>query len=221
MKKQIIIILWALSTNSCGIIPFLVPFNDLPKPTGPFNVGTQIFEWEDKSREEWFTKKSDDFRRLMIQVWYPTMDEKKGDFSYLDFPEQRTLPLAQRMELPELFIRHIQDVKSNSILDAPIKQGRELYPLILFSHGLGGMRMQNTVQMEELASYGYVVLAMDHSYDANVTIFSDGSIAKFRSGLRDGVSEKEFWEVRLPQINTRAADLSFVIDQIVIYTKVF
>jgi len=57
-------------------------------------------------------------------------------------------------------------------------------------------------------------LAMDHPYDAYVTVFADGSIAEFRSGLRDGASDKEFWEVRLPQINTRAADLSFMLDKI-------
>ena len=74
--------------------------------------------------------------------------------------------------------------------------------------------MQNTVQMEELASRGYVVVAMDHPYDANITIYQDGTIAEFRSGLRDDVSEEEFWDVRLPQINTRANDLSFILNQI-------
>ena len=74
--------------------------------------------------------------------------------------------------------------------------------------------MQNTVQMEELASRGYIVAAMDHPYDANITIFEDGSTAEFRSGLRDGASEEEFWRVRLPQIRTRAADVSFVLDYI-------
>ena len=215
MKKMIIPILLALSINACGlIIPHIIPFRDLPRPTGPFNVGTQIFEWEDTSREEWFTEESDDFRRLVIQVWYPTLVEKKGDYSYLDYPGKRTGPLSKVIELPEFIIHHIKDVKANSILNAHIKVGQELYPLILFSHGLMGMRMQNTVQMEELASRGYVVLAMDHPYDAYVTVFADGSIAEFRSGLRDGASDKEFWEVRLPQINTRAADLSFMLDKI-------
>ena len=65
MNKLAIIILLVLSTNSCGLmIPLLIPFSDLPKPTGSYNVGTQIFEWEDTSREEWFTEESDDFRRL-------------------------------------------------------------------------------------------------------------------------------------------------------------
>ena len=84
---MIIPIVLALSINACGlIIPHIIPFRDLPQPTGPFNVGTQIFEWEDTSREEWFTEESDDFRRLVIQVWYPTLVEKKGDYSYLDYP---------------------------------------------------------------------------------------------------------------------------------------
>ena len=195
-------------------MPHLVPFDDLPEPTGPFNVGTQVFEWTDVLREEWFTKDSNDYRKLVVQAWYPTMEESDEGISYLDFPEKRIVPLSLRIELPQYLIRHIQNVKTNSILNASVRKSNDLYPLILFSHGLGGMRMQNTVQMEELASRGYVVLAMDHTYDANVTVFSDGSIAEFRSGLREDATEQEFWDIRIPQINTRAADLAFILDNI-------
>ena len=76
------------------------------------------------------------------------------------------------------------------------------------------MRMQNTIQMEELASRGYIVVSLDHTYDANVTVFLDVTTATFRSYLRDEATEEEFWKVRLPQVNTRASDISFMIDKI-------
>ena len=215
MKKIILLVLLMLCSNSCGlIIPHIIPFNNIPQPTGPFNVGTQIFQWADHNRKEWFTEADDDYRRLVIQVWYPTLDDRVEDLPYLDYPDKRTTPLARRIELPEFLIHHIEGVKSNSIINAAIKEGNEMYPLILFSHGLGGMRMQNTVQMEELASRGYVVVAMDHPYDAYITVYSDGSIADFRSGLEEDATEEEFWDVRIPQINTRAADLTFILDNI-------
>jgi len=214
MKRQLIILFFLIGVNGCVLIPHLIPFNNIPQPTGFYSVGTQIFEWEDVNREEWFTEDIGDFRRLVVQVWYPTLEKSKQVVSYIDSPDKRIGPLSKRIELPQFLIRHIQDVKSNAILNAPIRIDNNLYPLILFSHGLGGMRMQNTVQMEELASRGYVVVAMDHPYDANVTVYNDGTIAEFRSGLREDASEKEFWDVRMPQINTRADDLSFIINKI-------
>ena len=87
-------------------------------------------------------------------------------------------------------------------------------PLVLFSHGLGGMKNQNSVQMEELASQGYFVAAVDHPYDAYLTIFDDGTTADYRSS-HDGIdSEEAFWAFRGPQLNTRAKDMSFLLDQI-------
>ena len=74
--------------------------------------------------------------------------------------------------------------------------------------------MQNTIQMEELASHGFVVLAVDHPYDANITVFSDGYSADYRAKMRSQVTLDTFWSVRLPQINTRIADLIFILDQL-------
>ena len=215
MLKFLLITFIFLFINACTVlIPFLIPLSNLPVPSGLNNVGTKILEWEDSSRKEWFTSNSEDFRKLVLQVWYPTDDSLGKIAQYLDHPEIRLKPIAKTIELPEKLIQHIQYIETNSFVNANIKADNIQYPLILFSHGLGGMRMQNTIQMEELASYGYVVVSVDHAYDANITIFSDGSIADFRSGLRDDATEEEFWKVRLPQLNTRSKDLIFIIDQI-------
>ena len=37
--------------------------------------------------------------------------------------------------------------------------------------------------MEELASHGYVVISIEHAYDAVVSIFNNGDIADYRSGI--------------------------------------
>jgi len=123
-------------------------------------------------------------------------------------------PISEQVEIPPFMIKHIQDVNSNSYLNAALKSAIEPYPLVIFSHGLGGMRMQNTIQMEELASRGFIALAMDHPFDANITVFNDGSSADYRSAIVGEVTTEEFWNIRLPQINTRVADVSFVLDYI-------
>lgn len=39
------------------------------------------------------------------------------------------------------------------------------YPLVAFSHGMGGIRYQSAFLTESLASHGYVVVAMDHPHN--------------------------------------------------------
>ena len=215
LKSKSIALMSMLLFSSCStIIPLLIPFHDLPAPTGSFSVGTRVFNWEDNKREEWFTEKEGDFRKIVVQVWYPTDEVTGVPVPYLDYADHRVRPISEQVELPPFMIKHIQDVNSNSYLNAALKSAIESYPLVIFSHGLGGMRMQNTIQMEELASKGFIALAMDHAFDANVTIFNDGSSADYRSAIIGEVTTEEFWNIRLPQINTRVADVSFVLDYI-------
>jgi dienelactone hydrolase len=215
LKSKSIALMSILLFSSCStIIPLLIPFQDIPAPTGSFSVGTRVFNWEDNKREEWFTEKEGDFRKIVVQVWYPTDEVTGVPVPYLDFAQHRIKPISEQVELPPFMIKHIQDVYSNSYLNASLKSTTEPYPLVIFSHGLGGMRMQNTIQMEELASRGFIALAMDHPFDANLTVFNDGSSADYRSGIVGEVTTEEFWDIRLPQINTRVADVSYVLDHI-------
>ena len=215
LKFRIIIFVSSLLCSSCSvIIPTLIPFHDLPKPTGLNPVGTKVFNWEDKTRKEWFTERKDDYRKIVAQIWYPSDLVGESPMPYLDYAGERIGPISEQVELPKFLIRHIQDVKSNSFSNSPIKKSDKPYPLIIFSHGLGGMRMQNTIQMEELASQGFIILAVDHAYDANITIFSNGNTADYRAKMRSQVQKEEFWAVRLPQIKTRMADLIYIMDNL-------
>jgi predicted dienelactone hydrolase len=53
------------------------------------------------------------------------------------------------------------------------------YPLLLYSHGRCGARWNNTGQIEELASHGYVVAAIDHPSAASGVRFPDGRVVEF------------------------------------------
>ncbi|HCD27578.1 MAG TPA: hypothetical protein DER02_08660 [Gammaproteobacteria bacterium] len=199
------------------VIPKLYPFYPLPAPQGPYAIGTEVFEWTDQSRLEWFTDDPQDHRRIVVQVWYPTDAADAASaavtYPYLDQPARRIRPLARQMALPAFLIQHMQTLQSHANYGAAPRMSAQSRPVILFSHGLGGWRAQNTVQVEELVSHGYVVVAVDHTYDAYVTLFADGTDAEHRSSPAIN-GEAEFWAVRGPQLATRAADLSFVLDRI-------
>jgi predicted dienelactone hydrolase len=49
---------------------------------------------------------------------------------------------------------------------APVLRTPGRLPVIVFSHGAGGHRSETTIVVQELASHGYVVVTVDHTYDA-------------------------------------------------------
>ena len=54
---------------------------------------------------------------------------------------------------------------SSSLDEPPPDTAHGPYPLVVFSHGNGGMRLQSLFFTEYLASHGYVVIAPDHTYN--------------------------------------------------------
>ena len=197
------------------IVSRLLPLDDLPEPSGQYAVGFTVLDWIDSDRDEWFTGQPGEKRRLVVQVWYPaSTTENLSPATYLDHPLQRLSMVAYQVGLPAFLIAHMQNVRCNAFRDAPRNTALASLPLVLFSHGLGGMKTQNSIQAEELASHGYIVVAVDHAYDAYMTVFSDGSVADYRSAAPAQQTKEEFRAFRTPQLATRTADLSFILDEI-------
>jgi len=213
--SSILLLLLVMCLSNCSLIfPVVAPFSDLPAPTGPYSVATYNSTWTDSSRDETFTTE-DDYRRLVVQTWFPI--EKQEGLSalpYIDDPELRLPAIAKQLRLPLSLIHHFGEVKTHSSSSAPNLELDLKFPVIIFSHGLSGMRFQNTSIIEELVSYGYVVFAADHSYGANITIFDDGETAEYRAGKRRSLNEDFLNTIDLSQINILVKDLRFIIDVI-------
>ena len=101
-------------------------------------------------------------------------------------------------------------IYTNSYKDIPIIQSDQLMPVVIFSHGITGTRHLHQAMYEHLVSHGYIVVAPDHSFDANLTIFPDGHTADYRSNI---TGHPDSIHVRTKQMDTRAADISFILDQ--------
>ena len=185
--------------NSCSVI---LNFQDLPNPKGEYIIGTDLFDWEDKFRDEWFTKDKIDTRKITVQIWYPASEKSDSLYPYMDFPEIRVKSISKRINQPKGLVKPISTVKGNSYYKAPPID--EKFPLLLFSHGFGGYKTQNSIAIEALVSQGYVVASVDHTHDANITIFQDGNIINYNSEVLDNVPDNKFWDIRLPQVNTRS-----------------
>jgi pimeloyl-ACP methyl ester carboxylesterase len=131
---------------------------------------------------------------------------------YLDFIDLRAKTLAGAGAISEFFPRHLNHIYTNSFKNIPIIKSDQLMPVVVFSHGITGTRHLHQAMYEFLVSRGFIVIAPDHSFDANLTIFPDGHLADYRSNI---TGHTDSVNVRTMQMNTRVADISFILDQLV------
>ena len=189
-----------------------IKFNNLPKPNGPYIVGSSVFYWIDESRSEWYLESFNDARRLMAQIWYPALNIGNHEsMFYIERMDERVEYISKELGVSEYLLKNINTIKSNSYLNVPSAKG--FFPVVLFSHGLGGMRTQNTIQAEALASRGYIVISTDHMYDSNIALYPDDRFALNLSNT-DSLSGEEWYETRNKQLEYRTKDLSFLIDKL-------
>jgi hypothetical protein len=115
--------------------------------------------------------------------------------------------------LPSFFLDHLALVKVPAYKDATIAPTNEGYPVILFSHGWNGFNAQNTGQALQLASHGYVVVGMQHTYGAIVTVFEDGTVAENNpSALPEGAPDDEYDIAAHKLADQWAGDMGFALD---------
>src|SRR2546430_592392 len=106
-------------------------------------------------------------------------------------------------------------------------------PLLIFSHGGGVDRSFYSSQYEDLASNGYIVAVIAHTYDTHVVVFPDGRVVGAAPAFRDSRRSdstlprwRREWQNELRSqaylrrvIDVEARDIRFVIDQLSRYAR--
>ena len=194
----------------------LLRYHDIPTPGGSYAVGTRVFEWTDSSRTDIFADKEDALRRIMVQFWYPAIKRNSGErFIYFQNNKMIVNELANHYSVPKFLVAGVIEIETNSFIGLEPSTNKDSYPLVVFSHGRGGYKHQNSIQCEELASRGYVVVAVGHTYDSFITIFSDGSTAPYLSEKARKAGEAAKSKITTAQkLDLRVGDIQFVLDQI-------
>ncbi|ROR29068.1 platelet-activating factor acetylhydrolase isoform II [Mobilisporobacter senegalensis] len=98
----------------------------------------------------------------------------------------------------------------------------EKFPLVIFSHGAFGFRGSNYSTFVELASNGYVVCSIDHTYQSFFTQQVNGEVAIVNVDfLNDAIAiqnndynKREEFELTHNWLNLRLADTNLIIDNI-------
>ncbi len=146
-------------------LPNNIPLFKVPEPTGTYKIGTKQLAFINNTREETWTKEEGDFPNISARVWYPAKsveDYKKAGY----------------MKSSDIVFSYLNHVKTNSYWDAEISDSENRFPILIFGHGGGGFNVQNTIQMEELASHGYIVFSLGHAYESAVCNYPDGTYIK-------------------------------------------
>ncbi|MBM3121400.1 MAG: hypothetical protein FJZ97_04335 [Chloroflexi bacterium] len=206
----------AVVVAAAAALPGLLPVPDVPPPTGPYAVGTVTLVLVDDTRAEIYADTAGGPRRFLIQVWYPALPERSDQPApWMENVGIVAPAIAEWLSLPSFFLDHLELAHTSSYLEAPVDPAGAPYPLLIFSHGWGGFRAQNTFQMQELASHGYVVVGMEHTYGAVVTVFPDGSVAdNDPAALPEDVPDAEYDAAARRLVQQWIGDMAFALDKL-------
>ncbi len=220
LKRPLFVLIIALLV-AAGLLPSVTAQEDswLPAPTGPYQVGTALYFWVDETRDEVFTDDPNDKRELVVQVWYPA-DVPAGaapatyfPYGELEAPYFESVWRSEGLGLAQLG-EELSRTPTHSYLDAPVSAAQPSYPVLIYSPGLPGMPVSATAQIEDLASHGYIVAAIYHTYIAGWTVFPDGRVVTI-------LPDEAFTPTMVEEtsVEVGAQDQIFVLDQLTLLNE--
>ena len=196
-----------LFVGALALLTAFVP--QLPTPSGSHRVASHIFRWTDSSRLETLTPDPSDHRQVIAQAWYPTDTARGRAVPY--FEAQNRLP-SSIAGLPSFMYAAFGEIHTHATFDAPISSAQHAWPVLVFSPGLGVPREQYTTLSTELASRGYVVIALSAPYESAPTVLAGGRVVG-QTVHPDVMGPPPHPELQR-LIDIRAADARFVVDQL-------
>jgi len=176
----------------------------VPGPTGPSPVGTRVMDFVDSTRDDPYLADGTK-RELLLRFWYPASLSQGCN-------RARYNPPQAWKNVSELLGTPVPEVRTNSCQDAPITEGT--HPLVLFTHGYTGTFTDYTFLFEDLASRGYVVASVDHTYEATAVEFPDGRFAKSVLGSHWNDTWRTDEQTLSFAVSVRLGDLRFVVNEL-------
>ncbi len=170
-----------------------------PKPTGPYAVGTVNRVMTDPARTNLY-RYSPPTNAFMVTFWYPADPPSAGVLPASGWSERFTSDtnLWLFYGLDPRWALIAPRLVGYGYRDVPLAQASANYPVVIYSHGLASTRETSSQLAVELASHGYVVVALDHT-DCWGTEFPDG---RYLLGSTSG------------DITGRLKDVQFLVDEL-------
>ncbi|MBL1095498.1 alpha/beta hydrolase family protein [Streptomyces coffeae] len=189
----------------------------LPAPTGPYAVGTVSRHLVDHRRPDpWVTSRPS--RELMVSVRYPARDVAGHPRAPQMLPGEAAGfdRLNAFGGVPKGRVDWAATRTFAHQGAPPARRRAARHPVVLYSPGVGDPRSMGTTLTDELASRGYVVVCIDHTFDASAVEFPDGRVETSRLPEEYERAEREgtFVELLKKTCAVRVADTRFVLDRL-------
>ena len=176
----------------------------VPAPTGLSRVGTLAMRLVDSKRIDPYLGAGTK-RELLVRFWYPTLDGVRCQLAEYTSPRIWAY-------LSGLVNIRLPDIRTNSCWNAPVAKG--VYPVIVLTHSYTGTLTDYTFIAEDLASRGYVVASIAHTYETTAVEFPDGRMAKSMVGSYLAPELLSFDKGSLSLARSvRLEDLKFILDE--------
>ncbi|MCB9596133.1 MAG: prolyl oligopeptidase family serine peptidase [Sandaracinaceae bacterium] len=108
---------------------------------------------------------------VLVEVWYPA-DASAAGTPVETYDMRDALPEAMRDQIPADAPTQFTTLAHR---DAPNADG--VFPLVFFSHGLGGFRQQSSFLTAHLATWGFVVAAPEHAERNLAAVLANESLS--------------------------------------------
>jgi hypothetical protein len=191
-----------------GVFSKIVSAKDviLPIPGGPLQLGTTTSVLVDHSRTNWLANDTS-VRALPISVFYPVGYEPCSGGYLSEYVPQVVSDFEDNYF--ELF-GVLADIdyaafKSQMYRTCSGSKHQTEYPLIIFSPGYQRTRLLYGALAQAVAKTGYVVVTIDHPYDADIIQYPDGTV--ITEVLNSNATIEQFTAVRVE-------DVTFILDQL-------
>ncbi|KAF6827937.1 paf acetylhydrolase family protein [Colletotrichum musicola] len=202
------------------ILPYLAAFVAaaaavvVPGPPGPYSVSLKVHTFTDTERLDEFAPEPEN-RRILTSIFLPNKKVNCSDELVDYMPPATAKAMAEVTALlgvvipDETFLN--MEMEFCKISESGGSEGgpKEKYPLLLFGPGLAASRHLYNVLGRAMASYGYVVVNMDVTYNSYLVEFPDGSVARASPEVMSGEPA-----LVASYVQARQKDISFVIDQL-------
>lgn len=194
---------------------------ELPKPTGQFGIGRIVLDWTDPSRSESMSGRVGEHRELLVYLFYP-IDKTTDGRRAVYFPHQKETEAFEEQFGKNFFQKSygnsypaLSIMRTHTIENAKLAPVNNKYPILIFSHG-GGIRVLfYSAIIEDLVSHGYVVAAVEHTYDGGTVVFPDGHIITQSGWDQDSKrTPEEMAAFHIARYKVGAEDNSFVLTQL-------
>jgi predicted dienelactone hydrolase len=126
---------------------------------------------------------------------YPSKETNGEEDFYVDRAGRNRF--AQNNGLPVSMLNYLDKVETNVYRNTQIAE--ETFPILIFSHGYNSQANGYYALLSEVVSHGYIVFAINHTYESTGTTFPDGTQKYFNYEYASRI-EAGTWDMMKPVI---------------------